>query len=103
MSAAKHRPAQAAPAASVSELLKSTLSPSSALELALGVLDEINAEQEKVMCVAIAGANNAGEDAVIEANLFRVIQNLTQSCELANLLRHYIRLLAAGANVEVQT
>lgn len=76
-----------------------------AYSAALLALDDLYDEQETILCIAVAGANNASEDAVCERRLFNVIRKMTENVATLNALRVDIATLAqhAGLTVEVQS
>ncbi|RZI75178.1 MAG: hypothetical protein EOP13_06285 [Pseudomonas sp.] len=103
---ATQKSTQAAPAASVNDCASSsTNSSSAAYKHALVLLDEVYEDQETILCIAVAAANNANEDAVCEMRLFNVIRKMTESVVTLNALRAQIATLAqhAGLAVEVQS
>jgi hypothetical protein len=98
---ATRKSTQAAPAASVNDYSSpSTCSPSTLYKNAISLLDELYDEQETILCVALAGANNASEDAVCEMRLFNVIRKMAEGTELLDGLRKDIMRLAREAGVE---
>ena len=103
---ATQKSTQAAPAASVNDCASSsTNSPLDAYRSALGFLDDVCEDQETILCIAVAGANNANEDSVCEMRLFNVIRKMTESVATLNALRANITTLAqhAGLTIEVQS
>lgn len=96
---------QAAPAAIVSESAETAISVRKFLLAALSILAEIEEEQTRVFSVAAAGESVASSDAHNERNLFRVIQTLTDSTTLTNLLRDRLEEIGTsiGVSCEVQS